>query len=290
MTDLNTKDEKFEVTVKGAGIKFTRKVSSSQSAKIIAVALGTEDITATSDEESPKIKVSPREFLNEHTPRTNPQKILTLGAYLRDILDYKTFSSDEIKTQLERAKEPIPSNFSRDVGQTVQRAWIAESNEEPGKYFITARGDEALKSRFKGTTQHPKRTRKRSSKRGKKQATTEIIKDKVKKLELTPTVDKYPNYWKILKKKDRILWLLGVAKERGVNVLTQKEIEFLADKLDDKIPQRSITGLIKPHKKFGFIIVGTKDGRRTQKITPPGLDHLRSLGEGNKIGRGAGAA
>jgi hypothetical protein len=113
-------------------------------------------------------RLSLREHMDEFEPKRNPDKILAIAAYLVDMGGMETFTPDDVKKQFRDAAEPVPANYPRDWGWAVSNRWLAKA-DEPGEFYITMRGRDALAQKFsadvKRATTQGTRTRRRTRKK-----------------------------------------------------------------------------------------------------------------------------
>ena len=104
--------------------------------------------------------------MDEFEPKRNPDKILAIAAYLVDTREKDTFTPDDVKKEFRNASEPVPANYARDWGWAVSNGWIAKADGEPGEFYITLKGRDALSQKFsdevkKATKQTGRRRRTR---------------------------------------------------------------------------------------------------------------------------------
>lgn len=219
--------------------------------------------------------ISPREFLDSKGASTNPQKFTAILAFLKETTSQNSASIEEIKAELERAGEPITANFTRDFKRAISYGWIARSQQESNKFYITGKGTKVLETNF--TENIRKISVGRGKKSGKGRFSPTVVRKEVLSLELAPKTEDLPGYFALETKKDRILWFLAQAKNNGIEMLNHKEVSLLADKIGDSIPQKSITSLTEEHKKKGYIVTPLdSDGTRYLKILEDGLAYLRA--------------
>jgi len=269
--------KEFKVTIIGEGINITQNIDEVRLAKILPVIISSKASLIEDAFTAPATQIptpqSVREFLNEKNPKTNPQKITTICMYLRDKLDHKNFSVDDVKQQLENAQEAVTQNFSRDFKVTLRTGWIAESHTENGKYFLTLSGEKAIQDGFSG------RPRNIKTKSIKKSGPSSLltVREGIENLVINSISEKYGGYWKLVKKADRVLWLLALAKDNGFSSLNHKEISLLAKKLSDDISSKNITAIIETHKKESRISPSIENSVKVLNILQPGIDYLENL-------------
>jgi hypothetical protein len=213
---------------------------------------------------------SARDALDLSGARTNPEKIVALGQYvLQDGGD--TFKVEDIKAQFRRARESAPGNFSRDLATALREDWLAEG--DGGEYFVTNK----IKGIFDGDFKFPKST---SSGGGRSRATAKSAKakpDVFAGIDEFPTrIDGLASYSKMKSDKDRLLWALHFAKDRGIKGLVNKDLAWLTDHLGAGVPSGHITGAARNAKSAGYLNRSTVD--HTLRITEDGEIYLKSVG------------
>jgi len=91
---------------------------------------------------------SVREFLDDHSPSRVPDKIACFALYLRDHRNQKEFGRPDVSALFQEAAEPLPKNLGRDLKWTQTIAWIAPIPGNREVYYLTKKGEEAVKGRF----------------------------------------------------------------------------------------------------------------------------------------------
>jgi hypothetical protein len=146
----------YELTLKGQGVEVDRKVDEEVALQILATVMGGGQVTGA----RPPVRQRPvqsradgrgqalREYLDEVQPKRNVDKILAVASYLKVERGAETFGADDIKKQFRSASEPVPGNYSRDFRWAVAAGWVAPVSDEPGEFYVTKKGDEAVEARF----------------------------------------------------------------------------------------------------------------------------------------------
>lgn len=105
-----------------------------------------------------------------------------------------------------------------------------------------------------------------------------LVRKELESLNFDPISPLYGNYWTVNKtKSDKIMWILAFANENKIESVYQKEISFIAEKLGDNIPPKSISALLESHKNSGRIVPSVSEGNKTIRILKPGLDYVKGL-------------
>ena len=58
------------------------------------------------------------------------------------------FSRDDIRSRFITAREPPPGNFGRDFAVAERNGWIAEVHGKKNRYYVTAKGAQAINNNF----------------------------------------------------------------------------------------------------------------------------------------------
>ncbi|MBW2622541.1 MAG: hypothetical protein JRD68_06510 [Deltaproteobacteria bacterium] len=95
---------------------------------------------------SPPLSI--RRFLRESGAQRNPDKIVAIGAFLRDHLGWESFSRHDIRSQLKNSGARVPRNLTRDIKWALSIGWIEEVPDNRGWFVVTEAGQEALEGRF----------------------------------------------------------------------------------------------------------------------------------------------
>lgn len=124
-----------------------------------------------------------------------------------------------------------------------------------------------------------KSTRQRRGSNSKKRIFPKVeVRDNISALTLDPGSPDYGDYWKLPSKGVRILWLLAIAKQNGIDGVYQKEITAMSSKLGDHIETKAITALIIPHRKAQRLVdPPDQKGIKTVRILHLGEEYLKSL-------------
>jgi hypothetical protein len=146
----------YHLKLSGPGVTIDKSIDQSSALTIVQIVLGGTLLAGQSQPDVPQpspssVRTPPmslREYVEGAAARTNPERLAAFGGYLRDHGDQPDFARDEIKACFKNAGEPLPANFPRDFNNTLQEGWLAEDHKNPGRYYVTRKGDEALKRKF----------------------------------------------------------------------------------------------------------------------------------------------
>jgi hypothetical protein len=162
MTDESATEE-FKVTVQGDGIAVDRAVDQAKARAVLDILLGGE---AAVGQRTPAAKsggsstgsidlgsrnaprISLREFLEDAEAKRNPDKIVVIAEYLVEFEGMRDVGKEDIKGRFRTAGEPSPANFSRDFAWAIQSGWLAEDSGNPGRFYVTRKGKDAIAQKF----------------------------------------------------------------------------------------------------------------------------------------------
>lgn len=229
---------------------------------------------------------NPRDALNESGAKTNPEKIVALAAYvLQD--GSENFTLDTIKPLFRRARETPPANLARDLDTAIRFGWITET-EVRGEYFLNNKAEGVLstgfdsirstrvagtKARSADSTKAVKKTAKKPGKTSRPDAFTGVV-------DFPASLAGVPSYHKVVPQKNKMLFVLKVAKDIGVIGLASKSIVWLTDHYGEAIAVNNISAYYRQLQRSGHANK-TADGL-LYRITPSGEDFLASLGTSAK--------
>jgi hypothetical protein len=190
-TSATPKGETYKLSLKGGGLTVDREVDEATAFQILAVVMGGATLPraksgGTASAHAPDLtpsrpsaagRLSLREHMDEFDPKRNPDKILAIAAYLVDTRGMETFTPDDVKKEFRNAAERVPANYSRDWTWTVSNGWIAKADDEPGEFYITLKGSEALSQKFSADVKKAtSSTRRRRTKKKTEETKTEATK------------------------------------------------------------------------------------------------------------------
>lgn len=92
--------------------------------------------------------MSVREFLDDYSPSRVPDKIACFALYLREHRNQKEFGRSDLSGLFQEAAEPLPKNLGRDLKWTQSIAWIAPIPGSREAFYLTKKGEEAVRGRF----------------------------------------------------------------------------------------------------------------------------------------------
>lgn len=91
---------------------------------------------------------SVREFMEQFAPRRLPDKIACFALYLREHRNQKEFSKADLISLFQEAADPLPKNLGRDLRWTQSIAWIALAPSNRDSFYLTKKGEDAVRNRF----------------------------------------------------------------------------------------------------------------------------------------------
>jgi hypothetical protein len=218
---------------------------------------------------------NPREALESSGAKTATEKIVAFACYLLRSEGHDTFRSDTLREVFQRAREPIPTHFARELSKAIQAGWIGESPTR-GEYYVLAAADNVIDEGFNAI--RPKRTRSkregpRPNSRGRSRATVTpaVFAD----MEIPTVIEGLPSYHQIRMKRDKVLWALKLSRNLGIPGLQNGEIAWLTDALGEGILVRDINSHYRGLQRQGYANRSTSD--HALRITERGETYLKSL-------------
>lgn len=279
-------DNSIKISITGK-LTYSDEISISQATQIIAFLnsdepkpgeLGAPPREGGITSRNPKAKQieNARDAIDTCGAKTNPEKIVALGAYvLQD--GGETFKVEDVKSQFRRARETVPGNFTRDLNAAISAGWIAEDDNVTGEYYLTSKVDGI----FNGAFVFPKASsggggRQRSGKRGGakvKAIQPETLSDIG---EFQSTMDGYLPYSKMKTEKDRLLWVATYMRDKhGRKTVSNKEIVWVSDHIGAGIPSGHVASAFNSAKASGHVVRSTLDN--SIRVTDKGAQYLASL-------------
>jgi hypothetical protein len=92
--------------------------------------------------------VSVREFMEQYSPTRVPDKIACFGLYLREHRNQREFTKGDLVGLFQDAADPLPKNLTRDIRWAQQIAWVAPSATNPEMFYLTKKGEDAVRAKF----------------------------------------------------------------------------------------------------------------------------------------------
>ncbi|MFI1434884.1 hypothetical protein [Streptomyces lydicus] len=221
----------------------------------------------------------PRQALDLSGARTYPEKVTALAAYLDQQEEHESFTQSDVRRLFQRARERIPSHFSREFDKAVRAGWIHEG-ETKGEHYLSEAAKDVVTTGFddlrggRGSQRKSSGTAARGSGRRKPRRLT--VPDAFAEFDQIPsTIDGITPYHRIKLKRDKLLWTLKLAKELGIDGLQGPEVTWLTDKLGDAIPTRDMNGHFKGLRREAY--ASQSIGDRAMRITQTGEEYLETL-------------
>lgn len=221
----------------------------------------------------------PRQALELSGARTIPEKMTAFAAYLLQKEGLDAFTQRDVRRLFQRARERIPTHFTREFDRAVQAGWIHEG-EAKGEFYLSQAAQNVLEDRFAPLRARPGRKpdTSGSASRGsvRRKPRTVPVPEAFAGLDHIPTtLDGVIPYHRLRLKRDKLLWALKLAKHLGVEALQYAEAAWLTDKLGDAIPTRDMNGHFTGLHRRGFANRSMRDN--AMRITEQGEEYLGSL-------------
>lgn len=153
---MKDKDKKVKISITGAGLSYQGELDQKTAGEIVALCLSSiadPDSVLTSgnaitQQQNKGGSESPSEYYNRHAPNRNPDKILTLAGYIKEVRGVSSFHPNEVKTLFRDVVEVLPANFTRDFRNTIKLGWIAPDHTNKKNFYVTRTGIEVLANEF----------------------------------------------------------------------------------------------------------------------------------------------
>lgn len=119
----------------------------------------------------------------------------------------------------------------------------------------------------------------KKSRQRKTKIRTQLLRPEIEDIILDPNAKGYKSYWNDLRTKaDRALWLLVMAKNKGVEEMTTSEISRLARKVNDDIQAKNVKGILLVHSKAGRLVMDIKKGSLVLRVLEAGVRFISNGG------------
>ena len=146
----------FSLRLSGDGISIEQQIDQRTALQIVQVVMGggapaaaPQSIGAKPDARSPDgVSLSLREYLDKIGASKKPDQITTIAQFVCEIEGQGDFSRDDIRSRFITAREPPPGNFGRDFAVAERNGWIAEVHGKKNRYYVTAKGAQAINNNF----------------------------------------------------------------------------------------------------------------------------------------------
>ncbi|MCG7210208.1 hypothetical protein [Streptomyces arenae] len=288
-------------------ITFQQDISVAQGAQVISILQGPPELTQAAssperpallpagapeakeapievpvrDESHPRQSVEgPRQALELSGARTNPEKMTAFASYLLQEEEHDTFTQSDVRRLFQRARERIPTHFTRDFDRAVQVGWIHEG-EAKGEFYLSQAAQNVIENGFDSlrVRRGSKAASAGSASRGaavRRKSRVVPVPDAFADIDHIPTtLDEVIPYHRVKLKRDKLLWAVKLAKVLGVEALQNTEAAWLTDKLGDAIPTRDMNGHFTGLRRQGF--ANRSMGDNAMRITETGEEYLGSL-------------
>jgi len=94
------------------------------------------------------VPLSLRECLDKIGASKKPELITTIAHFICHYERQDDFSRDDVRSRFLTAREPLPRNFGRDFAVALTRGWIAEVHGKKSRFYVTAKGAQAINDNF----------------------------------------------------------------------------------------------------------------------------------------------
>jgi hypothetical protein len=146
----------FSLRLSGEGINIEQQIEQRVALMVVQVVMGggaaaiaPHTAGAKPDARSSDgVSLSLREHLDKIGASKKPEQIVTIAHYVCEIEGQADFSRDDIRSRFIIAREPPPGNFGRDFVVALKNGWIAEVHGKRNRYYVTAKGAQAINNNF----------------------------------------------------------------------------------------------------------------------------------------------
>jgi len=146
----------FSLRLSGEGINIEQQIEQRLALQVVHVVMGggaplASPSSAAASAESrsaDRVSLSLREYLDKIGASKKPEQITTIAHYICEIEGQADFSRDDIRSRFITAREPPPGNFGRDFAVALRNGWIAEVHGKKSRFYVTAKGTQAINSNF----------------------------------------------------------------------------------------------------------------------------------------------
>jgi hypothetical protein len=218
---------------------------------------------------------TPRAAIEITGASNNAEKIVAFAGYVVQ-RGGETFTQEVIAPLFKAAAEKMPGNLTRDMQSAVRLGWITSSGGV-NEYYLTTKGLDRISNGF--TEAKPKRASPgtaRPKTAAKPRADKAATPPAFASLEMVPQeIQGVIAFHKVKLKRDKMLWALRLAKDVGVPSLSNREIEWLTDKLGDPTRSKHVTAIYALLNKAGYANQVIAD--KSIRITPAGEEYLTTL-------------
>jgi hypothetical protein len=145
----------FSLRLTGDGINIEQQIDQRIALLVVQVVMGAAPPVSAAvpgasvhAHQSEEISLSLREYLDRSVASKKPHQITTIGHYISEYEGQGDFGRDDVRSRFSTAREPLPRNFSRDFGLALKNGWIAEVHGKKNRFYVTAKGVQAIESQF----------------------------------------------------------------------------------------------------------------------------------------------
>lgn len=165
MLAMSDQEQTFNLRLTGIGINVEKEISRQAALRVMNIVFGGADRGPTASEQdvpnekdNGRTTLSLREYIDNVGAKKKPDLITAIAHYICEFESQEDFDRDDIRSRFSAAKEPLPGNFGRDFALAQKDGRIAEVHGKKNRFYVTARGIQAIEGGFQST-------RKKSAKR-----------------------------------------------------------------------------------------------------------------------------
>jgi hypothetical protein len=145
----------FALQLTGEGINIEREIDQRAALQVLQIVMGGA-ITVPASVAGPvgnaqskeTVSLSLREYLDKIGASKKPDQITTIAHYSCEYEKQEDFDREDIRSRFLTAREPLPGNFGRDFGVALKNGWLAEVHGKKNRFYVTAKGVQAINNQF----------------------------------------------------------------------------------------------------------------------------------------------
>lgn len=146
----------YQLTIEGDNFSFQREINDQQLINVMSEALGQSTpsqrgghtpvgASPAKSRHNGAGQVSVGEFLEELSIKNNSERIAGILFYLKEHEGLETVNRAQIPGWFQKAGQPPPKNFPRDLNKAVSTSIISEDLGKAGHYYVTTKGKKLLR-------------------------------------------------------------------------------------------------------------------------------------------------
>lgn len=149
----------YKIIIKGPSVSVDQEISEAQAKGFLVALFSGRAPSGKEDSKNPGHLSDPppdeldgdslAAYIGSSNAKSGPEKITAIGSFLKKHRATPTFDRAGLEQAFSDAAETVPRNIPRDLKAAVKATWIAKKPGEPGVYYVTGGGQQAVASQFK---------------------------------------------------------------------------------------------------------------------------------------------